>query len=106
MSSFVATNKWLILYYAVLTVITYALFAIDKNRAIHRKRRIQELTLFVFALLGGAFGGTLAMIIYHHKTRKPYFSVTLPILTLIHAALFLYLTKPELFTEKAFASFH
>lgn len=106
MSGFVPSNKWIILYYTVLTVITYALFAIDKKRAIRKKRRIQELTLFVFSLLGGAPGGVLAMIIYHHKTRKPYFAVTLPILTIIHAALFVYLTKPDLFAEITTAFLH
>ena len=96
MSGFVSANKWVILYYAVLTVITYALFAIDKKRAVCKKRRIQELTLFVFSLLAGAPGGLLAMVIYHHKTRKPYFAVTLPILTIIHAALFVYVTGVDL----------
>ena len=96
MRSFIEANKWIIFYYAAMIIITYALFASDKKRAIHKKRRIQELTLFVFSLLGGALGGTLAMVIYHHKTKKPYFAVTLPILALIHLGLFLYLTKPGL----------
>ena len=36
-------------------------------------QRISEKTLLAFMKFGGFCGGKLAMLLFHHKTRKKYF---------------------------------
>ena len=64
---------FLAVIFAVLSVITYCLYAVDKKRAVKKKRRIPEKTLITFSLLGGATGGYLAMHFKRHKTKHWYF---------------------------------
>ncbi len=57
----------------VSNLLAFALMGLDKARAGRGKWRISEKTLFLFPLLGGALGGLLGMMTFHHKTRKWYF---------------------------------
>ena len=59
--------------FAVLSVITYVLYAVDKRRAKQKKWRIPEATLIGFSLIGGAIGGYMAMHTLRHKTKHWYF---------------------------------
>ena len=58
---------------AVMSVLTFFLYGIDKRKARRARRRIPERTLFVFAALGGAAGALLGMRLFRHKTRHGYF---------------------------------
>lgn len=60
--------------------IDFALMGVDKWKAKRQAWRIPEATLWIFALLGGATGGFLAMHCFHHKTRHWYFRFGFPIL--------------------------
>lgn len=62
--------------------LAFLLMGIDKRRAGRNAWRVRERTLFLFPLLGGALGGTLGMLLFHHKTRKWYFAYGLPLLCL------------------------
>lgn len=62
--------------------LAFLLMGIDKGRAGRDAWRVRERTLFLFPLLGGALGGTLGMLLFHHKTRKWYFAYGLPLLCL------------------------
>ena len=53
--------QYLTYYLAAINVVLYALMGLDKLFAKLQKRRIPEKTLFAFAVLGGALGGTLGM---------------------------------------------
>lgn len=65
-----------LLYYLLgINIISFLLYGIDKLLAIFRLRRISEKTLLFVSLMGGAFIGLLAMILFHHKIRKKYFIV-------------------------------
>lgn len=72
------------LWTALLAVnlLAFALMGIDKVKAGRGNRRVRERTLFLFPLLGGALGGALGMLLFHHKTRKWYFAYGLPLLAL------------------------
>lgn len=61
----------------------FLLMGWDKFKAGRAMWRTRELTLFVFPLLGGALGGTLGMLLFHHKTRKWPFAYGLPLLAMI-----------------------
>ena len=62
--------KYLYIWLIIINIITFAVFGIDKKKAIDGKFRISELTLFVLSFLGGSLGGLAAMHVFHHKTKK------------------------------------
>lgn len=59
--------------FAVISIVTYVLYAVDKRRAQKKQWRIPEATLITFSLLGGAIGGYFAMQTKRHKTKHWYF---------------------------------
>lgn len=73
---------WLVTVNAVATF----LVAFDKVRARHGGRRVPERVLLLFGALGGAPLMLAAMLLCHHKTRKPKFMLTLPLFLLLWAA--------------------
>ena len=83
--------KYLYLWLIVINIITFAVFGIDKKKAIDGKFRIKELTLFVLSLLGGSLGGFIAMHTFHHKTRKLYFKFGIPLILVAWSALIAWL---------------
>lgn len=63
------------------------MFGIDKYKAIHQDYRISEKTLFMIALIGGAYGAYVAMYLFHHKTRKTMFKFGVPVIVLLESYL-------------------
>ena len=76
---------------AVMSGFLFVLMGLDKAKARRGVRRISEKTLFVFALLGGALGGTAGMFVFRHKTRHRHFRLGFPLLAAAQAALCAYL---------------
>jgi len=74
----------------VMSIFSFAAMGIDKKRAQNGKWRISEKALFLFALLGGAIGGTAGMLIFRHKTKHWYFKFGFPILAIVQAAACVY----------------
>lgn len=66
-----------------MSVLLFILMGVDKLKAKLNHRRIPEATLFMFAILGGAVGGTMGMLSFRHKTRHWYFAVFFPLLALV-----------------------
>ena len=81
------TLHLLLIIYAVMSVIGFALMGIDKNRAINHKWRIKEATLFLIAFLGGGIGSTLGMFFFRHKTKHWYFRLFFPLFAAAQTAL-------------------
>ena len=79
--------KYLYIWLIIINIITFAVFGIDKKKAIDGKFRVSELTLFVLSLLGGSLGGLIAMHTFHHKTRKWYFKFGIPLILMAWIAL-------------------
>ena len=67
-------------------MVLYLMMGIDKRKARIHARRIPEATLFLFAFLGGALGGTLGMYSFRHKTKHWYFALGFPLLALLQVA--------------------
>lgn len=89
----------LIIYIAYLLVISiFALFFFkkDKQLAVEGKDRFKEATLLSTIAMGGAIGGFLGRIIFHHKTDKVYFSI------IIYVSLLLQITVLALMIYTAF----
>jgi uncharacterized membrane protein YsdA (DUF1294 family) len=55
----------------------------DKYLARNNKWRIPEKTLLGVAIIGGSFGCILGMYSARHKTRKPKFSIGLPVILIV-----------------------
>ena len=87
-------EKYLIPYLIIISIFTFFIYSIDKRRSKQKnKRRISEKTLLTLSFIGGAFGGYLAMIIKHHKTKHWYF-VIINILGIVgYTTLLYYLMK-------------
>ena len=75
----------------LLNLFSFFLMRHDKQCAKKNRRRIPEKTLFVSAALFGAFGGTLGMFLFRHKTRHWYFVVFFPLMMVIQAGIAGYL---------------
>lgn len=67
-----------IVYLLLINAAGLLLMLIDKRKAQKRKWRIPEATLITVAALGGSIGSLAGMYLFHHKTRKPKFSVGIP----------------------------
>lgn len=65
----------------------------DKQRAKRKLWRIPETALFAVAALGGSIGALFGMNAYHHKTKKPLFSIGVPLLMALHLWLLVLLYK-------------
>ena len=70
----------------MMSLLTFTFFAIDKSNATRNKFRVPELTLIFLTSIGGWIGGILSMIIFHHKTRKAHFIITVFISALMWTA--------------------
>ena len=57
-----------IYYLAVINIMTFFVYGIDKWKAKHLKWRISEATLLGLAIIGGSIGAWLGMKTWHHKT--------------------------------------
>ena len=84
--------KLIVYFTALFLVLAMNLAALltmraDKLRARAGQRRVRERTLFLLAALFGAFGGTLGMALYRHKTQHLSFRVFFPLLAVVQAAL-------------------
>lgn len=85
------SNGSLVFFLAIINIISFALFGIDKHKAKHNLWRIPEKILFAFALLGGSPGAILGMRFFHHKTLHKRFRYGLPAILILQVLLCLYL---------------
>lgn len=66
-------SKVYILFLLVMSLIALALYGLDKRKAKKGAYRIKESVLLSFSFFGGAIGGSLGMLLFHHKTKHWYF---------------------------------
>lgn len=70
--------EYLFIYFLAINLIGFGMMHSDKKRAIKKKYRIPEKTLFLVALVGGSLGTTLGMETFRHKTKHWYFKWGMP----------------------------
>ncbi|MDO4344104.1 MAG: DUF1294 domain-containing protein [Eubacteriales bacterium] len=68
------------IYLLIINLAAFAAFGLDKYYAIKGKWRISERTLLTLAGAFGAVGAFLGMILFHHKTKKNKFAVSVPMM--------------------------
>lgn len=72
--------------YAVMSVVTFAAFALDKRAARLGRWRTPEKTLLSLALCCGWPGALLAMKLVRHKTKTRKFTIGVPLIAVVHVA--------------------
>lgn len=81
----------MIIYLCVINILSFLFYGLDKLKAKYHKWRISEKTLLLLAVLGGAYGSYLAMILFHHKTRKFIFKFGIPLILILETCILVYL---------------
>ena len=81
----------LLVWLAVINLVTFAVYGIDKAKAKQGAWRVPEKTLFLLPLLGGSLGALLGMRVFHHKTKHWYFVWGIPLILLVQIALAVWL---------------
>lgn len=90
----------LAIYLIVINMATFYMYGLDKRNAKAGKNRIRgnsvrkripERVLLAAAALGGAAGAFIGMRVYHHKTKKSKFYITVPILLIIQCIALLFI---------------
>ena len=69
---------------------------IDKRKAIKKKYRIPEKTLFGIAIIGGSLGSYIGMRIFRHKTRHWYFAYGIPLIYAIQIIVLYFVLESSL----------
>ena len=73
----------ILIYFAVISLVTALVTAIDKYKAKKGAFRISEATLFVLAILGGSLAEYLTMKSIRHKTLHKRFMIGLPLIMIL-----------------------
>ena len=87
---------WLIIaliVYAVLNLISLAMFCSDKRKAVKGQWRTTEKALLISAFFG-PIGATLGMHLAHHKTNKAKFKLVYLFLILHIAVIAILIIRP------------
>ena len=79
--------KYIMFYLLIMNLISFALFFSDKQKSKRDKWRIKESTLHFVSFMGGTLGSIAAMILFHHKTKKPKFVIITIIALLFNVVL-------------------
>lgn len=80
-------------YYLIINIAAFTIYGYDKFSAKRGGWRTPESVLLGLSLLGGAFGGILAMILFHHKTRHTVFWVVNLVGCAVHLYLIVFLVR-------------
>ena len=85
--------KFLLLYLLIVNAAAFLLMHADKQKAKKNLWRIPEVVLLGTCLFGGALGGYIGMINCHHKTRKPFFRIGIPVMLALQILLIILIVK-------------
>ena len=80
-----------LIYLAVINVVTFFMYGIDKWKAKRSRWRISEATLLIMAVIGGSIGAWLGMKVWHHKTLHKKFKYGVPLILITQLALILWI---------------
>ena len=78
---------YILIYLAVISIISVIVCIYDKSSARKNGRRISEKTLFTLGLLGGATALYITMVTIRHKTLHKRFMIGLPVIIILQCVL-------------------
>jgi uncharacterized membrane protein YsdA (DUF1294 family) len=81
------------IYLLEICAAAFLLCAVDKLCARKNAWRVPEAALLLSAILGGAAGLFLGMLLFRHKTRHKRFIIGVPLLLLLQISMFYFLGK-------------
>ena len=80
-------------YLAIINIIAFCSYGLDKSAAVKGKSRIPNKALLGLAVIGGSIGALTGMYTFRHKTKKWYYTITVPVILILQiAAIMLLLT--------------
>ncbi|TGY44481.1 DUF1294 domain-containing protein [Clostridium sartagoforme] len=82
---------YLIYYLIFINIISFLTMFIDKKKAIKRKWRIKESTLFLLSFIGGSLGVILGIYSFRHKTKHIKFTLGIPLILIVQVLLFIFI---------------
>jgi uncharacterized membrane protein YsdA (DUF1294 family) len=79
-------TKWnpFLIWLIAVNLVTFIMYGYDKSQAKIGGTRVPEIVLHGLALAGGFIGGWLGRGVFHHKTRKPIFTIVLALSTIFY----------------------
>mgnify|MGYP000618097907 FL=1 len=83
-------HRILLIYLAVVNILTIIVFGVDKMHAKSNRQRVRIVTLLGLAFIGGSVGALIGMYGFHHKTKKAYFTVGVPLILLMQVVVLFY----------------
>lgn len=83
-------HRILLIYLAVVNILTIIVFGVDKMNAKSNRQRVRIVTLLGLAFIGGSVGALIGMYVFHHKTKKAYFTVGVPLILLMQVVVLFY----------------
>ena len=79
----------ILIYLAIITVVTFFVYGIDKWKSQHKRWRIPESVLLGLAVIGGSVGAWLGMQVWRHKTQHKKFKYGVPAILAAQVAVWL-----------------
>lgn len=86
-------EKWILGYFGVLSIAAFLCYGFDKFAALRGARRIPNATLLGLSFLGGSPGALLGIYLFRHKTKKKYYTWTVPLMLVLHLVILYSLMK-------------
>lgn len=83
-------HRILLIYLAVVNILTIIVFGVDKMNAKSNRQRVRIVTLLGLAFIGGSVGALIGMYGFHHKTKKAYFTVGVLLILLMQVVVLFY----------------
>jgi uncharacterized membrane protein YsdA (DUF1294 family) len=80
-------------FYLAASIVTLAVYALDKRAACSGRWRTPEATLHLLAVIGGWPGALISQKLLHHKTKKQPFRAFFFLTIVINCAALAYLSR-------------
>ena len=90
-------HRILLIYLAVVNILTIIVFGVDKMNAKSNRQRVRIVTLLGLAFIGGSVGALIGMYGFHHNTKKAYFTVGVPLILLMQVVVLFYVMNMGIF---------
>lgn len=79
--------QWILIYLAIINVIAFVCYGMDKRKAVKHAYRVSESALIWLAIIGGTPGACLGMWLFRHKTKKAKFRYGIPVIFLFQTVI-------------------